>query len=164
MDTLTCRFKTFYIFFFVINSISATPKFYQANIILKRECVGRKNVVIITHLIIISQWHMQWLCLKYLSSSIFFSNPNILPRNKLELFYDGNVSDTKCYDFRPTQAMLYELNKVNAVAFVGFSCYCLTVAKVLSALNLPIISHVSFYFFGDFFCLFGWCVLGKRVI
>ena len=105
-----------------------------------------QNAVIVTDLIIISQWHMQWLCLKYLSSSIFFSNPNILPRNKLELFYDGNVSDTKCYDFRPTQAMLYELNKVNAVAFVGFSCYCLTVAKVLSALNLPIISHVSFYF------------------
>ena len=82
---------------------------------------------------------------------ISFSNSNILPKIKLELFYDGNVSDTKCYDFRPTQAMLYELNKVNAAAFVGFSCYCLTVAKVLSALNLPIISHVSVILFSFIF-------------
>ena len=81
-------------------------------------------------------------------------NQNLLPDIELELFYDGNISDTKCFDFRPTQAMLYELNKVNAVAFVGFSCYCLTVAKVLSALNLPVISHVSSLLFSFVFTYF----------
>uniref|UniRef100_A0A7M5WJ60 Receptor ligand binding region domain-containing protein n=1 Tax=Clytia hemisphaerica TaxID=252671 RepID=A0A7M5WJ60_9CNID len=68
-------------------------------------------------------------------------NTNLLGNIKLNLYYNHAYSDTKCLDFRPSQAMLHELNVVNASGFIGFGCYCLTVAKVLASINLPLISH-----------------------
>jgi len=42
--------------------------------------------------------------------------------------------------------LMDQIQTLKAHVYIGFECHCLMVAKMLSAINLPLISHVSYYY------------------
>lgn len=67
------------------------------------------------------------------------TNPEILPNHTLEYFF-ADTADT----YHSLKAMLW-MNDNSTTAFIGPEGTCATEAAVASAMNLPMIAHVSIY-------------------
>lgn len=70
-------------------------------------------------------------------------NPNLLPNHRLELVW----ADTKCDWKKTIQLQLDMMKEQNVDAFIGGGCQgCEATARNAGAANIPLISHVSFFF------------------
>lgn len=79
------------------------------------------------------------------------NNKNLLRGYRLRYAYHIDKTDTECIEKKAINVMLRQWN-MNVSGFLGFDCYCQTVSKISSAVNLPLFSIVSIviYFFLSF--------------
>ena len=70
---------------------------------------------------------------------------NFLKGYRLRFIWDSNNTNPNCLEKKGVNIMLAQLN-MNVSGFIGFSCYCKTVAKIASAVNLPLFSLVRFFY------------------
>jgi len=77
------------------------------------------------------------------------NDKNLLAGFRLRYLWNTKNTDTHCFEKDAIRIMMGQLN-MNISGFIGFNCFCRTVSKMASALNLPLFSMVRFSCFAKF--------------
>ena len=68
------------------------------------------------------------------------NNSDLLPGDHVSFIWN----DTKCNEDQSLRALSYQIHQRNVSAIIGPGCTCQVEARLASALNIPMISYVSF--------------------
>lgn len=72
------------------------------------------------------------------------NNTNLLGNYTLRYVWHNNKTDTHCNEIDAIKITMEQLN-LGVDGFLGFTCRCMTVAKMISAVNLPLFSGVRIF-------------------
>ena len=68
------------------------------------------------------------------------NNSNLLPGHRVSFIWN----DTRCNEDQSLRALSYQIHEKNVSAIIGPGCTCQVQARLASALDIPMISYVSF--------------------